>query len=64
MLVLQRRLGERVLIGEDVTLTILSIQNHHIELGIDAPSSMLIGEEEKFTKFTRLLLKKFKRKAA
>lgn len=64
MLVLKRRLGERVLISEDVSITVLSIQGNHIELGIDAPRSMIIGPEEKFTRFTRLFLHSFKKKVA
>lgn len=64
MLVLERRLGQRVLISDNVSITVLSIKNNQIELGIDTPSTMLIGPEEKFSCITRLLLKNFSKKVA
>ena len=52
MLVLTRKIGERITIGEDVVVTVVSIENNRIRLGIEAPRSVpiwrseLIGEEE------------------
>ncbi len=42
MLVLSRKLGEQILIGEGVTLTVLEIQGQRIKIGIDAPRECLV----------------------
>lgn len=46
MLVLTRKLGERILIGESVVVTILDVNRWHIRLGIDAPPDIHIRREE------------------
>ncbi len=46
MLVLSRKPGERILIGEDVSVTIVRIGPNTVRLGIDAPRSMNIVREE------------------
>jgi carbon storage regulator len=46
MLVLTRRIGERVLIGDDVEVTILDIKGDSIRIGIDAPRSTRIQRAE------------------
>ena len=46
MLVLTRKLGERIVIGEDITVTILEVQGNRIRLGIEAPKEILITREE------------------
>ncbi len=46
MLVLSRKPGERIRIGDDVTLTIVRIGPNSVRLGIDAPRSMSIVREE------------------
>jgi carbon storage regulator len=46
MLVLSRKVGESVVIGEDVYLTILGISGNKLELGFDAPKSLTIHREE------------------
>ncbi len=46
MLVLSRKSGERILIGDDVTITIVRIGPNTVRLGIDAPRSMNIVREE------------------
>jgi carbon storage regulator len=54
MLVLSRKLGQKVQIGGAVTLTILGIERGHVRVGIDAPeqvrilrSELIGGREEK-----------------
>jgi carbon storage regulator len=37
MLVLSRKPGEKILIGDEVTITVLSVKGNRIRLGIDAP---------------------------
>ena len=46
MLILPRRVGERLLIGEDVTITILGIKDNEIRMRIDAPSEIKVYQEE------------------
>lgn len=46
MLVLSRKVGERIRIGENITLTVVSIQGKRIRLGIEAPKSCEIVREE------------------
>ena len=46
MLVLSRKPGERILIGENVTVTIVRIGPNNVRLGIEAPRDMNIVREE------------------
>ena len=46
MLVLSRKPGERILIGDEVTVTIVRIGPNNVRLGIDAPRDMNIVREE------------------
>jgi len=54
MLVLSRKPGERIRIGDDVTLTIVRIGPNSVRLGIDAPRSMSIVREELCIDFSDL----------
>ena len=46
MLVLSRKPGEKILIGNDVTLTVVAVHGGRITLGIEAPSSVRIVRGE------------------
>ncbi|MBM84291.1 MAG: carbon storage regulator [Planctomycetaceae bacterium] len=46
MLVLSRKPGERILIGDEVSVTIVRIGPNTVRLGIDAPRNMNIVREE------------------
>jgi len=46
MLILTRRIGEKLIIGEDVTVSILSVKGHQIRVGIEAPRDVQIHREE------------------
>ena len=46
MLVLSRRTGERILIGDDVAITVVRIGPNSVRIGIEAPRSMNIVREE------------------
>ena len=46
MLVLSRKPGERILIGDNVTVTIVRIGPNTVKLGIDAPKELNIVREE------------------
>lgn len=46
MLVLSRKLGERILIGENVAITIVRIGPNNVRVGIEAPRDLNIVREE------------------
>lgn len=46
MLVLSRRLGETLIIGDDVKITVLGISGNQVRIGIDAPKEISIHREE------------------
>lgn len=46
MLVLSRRAGESVVLGEDVTITILEVRGDVVRVGIDAPRSLKVHRAE------------------
>ena len=46
MLVLSRRAGESITIGDDIRVTVLKIKNNQIKLGIDAPMDLVIRRNE------------------
>lgn len=46
MLVLSRKAGERILIGEDVVINIVRIGPNTVKIGIDAPKNVSIVREE------------------
>jgi len=46
MLVLSRRPGEEVMIGEDIRLTVVSVAGNHVRLGITAPDQVPILRSE------------------
>jgi len=46
MLVLSRRAGESVVLGEDVTVTILEVRGDVVRVGIDAPRSLKVHRAE------------------
>lgn len=50
MLILTRKIGEAVMIGNDVKITVLHVKGSQIRLGIDAPSSVSVHREEIFSK--------------
>lgn len=46
MLVLTRKLNEAIMIGEDIEITILSVEGEQIKLGINAPKNVDIHRKE------------------
>lgn len=46
MLVLSRKLGEKIHIGDDITITIVDIERGKIRLGIDAPREIPVLRDE------------------
>jgi carbon storage regulator len=46
MLVLSRKPGEKVVIGDAITLTVVGISGNHVRVGIDAPAQIRILRDE------------------
>lgn len=52
MLVLTRKAGESIVIGEDIEITIISTKNDQIKIGINAPKNMDIFRKELIVQIT------------
>lgn len=50
MLILTRKLGESIIIGENVQLSVVEINKNNIKIGINAPKDVTIYREEVFIK--------------
>ena len=46
MLILTRRVGETVMIGSNITCTVLGVKGNQVRLGIDAPKDVAVHREE------------------
>ncbi|NIQ36972.1 MAG: carbon storage regulator CsrA [Proteobacteria bacterium] len=53
MLILTRRSGERITIGEEIRVTVVEIKGKQVRLGIEAPSDTAVHREEIFQKIQR-----------
>jgi carbon storage regulator len=48
MLILTRRIGETIMIGDDVSITVLDINGKQVRIGIDAPMEIKVHRKEIF----------------
>lgn len=46
MLILTRRVGETIVIGDDVTVTVLGVKGNQVRVGISAPKHVAVRREE------------------
>ncbi len=46
MLILTRRTGETLNIGDDVTVTVLGVKGNQVQIGVDAPRNIKVHREE------------------
>ena len=50
MLILTRRMGETLMIGEDITVTVLGVKGNQVRLGVNAPRNVSVHREEIFAR--------------
>jgi carbon storage regulator len=53
MLILTRRVGETVMIGDDVAITVLGVKGNQVRIGIKAPKDTPVHREEIFERIRR-----------
>lgn len=53
MLILTRRVGETVVIGDDVTVTVLGVKGNQVRLGVNAPKQVAVHREEIYERIQR-----------
>ena len=53
MLILTRRVGETVMIGEDITVTVLGVKGNQVRVGVNAPRNVAVHREEIFERIKR-----------
>ena len=53
MLILTRRVGETVMIGDKVTVTVLGVKGNQVRIGVDAPRDVAVHREEIFERIRR-----------
>ncbi len=46
MLILTRRVGESLMIGDDITATVLGVKGNQVRIGVNAPRSVAVHREE------------------
>lgn len=46
MLILTRRIGETVVIGDDISITVLGVKGNQVRLGVNAPRDVSVHREE------------------
>ena len=53
MLILTRKSGEKIIIGDDVTVTVVSVKGKQVLLGIDAPLEIEVHREEVYLRILK-----------
>lgn len=53
MLILTRRVGETLMIGDEVTVTVLGVKGNQVRLGVNAPRTVAVHREEIYERIRR-----------
>ncbi len=53
MLILTRRVGETLMVGDDITVTVLGVKGNQVRLGVNAPKDVAVHREEIYDRIQR-----------
>jgi len=53
MLILTRRVGETLMVGDEVTVTVLGVKGNQVRLGVNAPKDVAVHREEIYERIKR-----------
>ena len=53
MLILTRRVGETVMIGSEITVTVLGVKGNQVRIGVNAPKDVAVHREEIYERIKR-----------
>ena len=53
MLILTRRAGETLMVGDEVTVTVLGVKGNQVRIGINAPRDVAVHREEIYEKINQ-----------